>query len=171
MRYFFLIIGVVVLSVLQSALAVNFSISQTFANLTLVFSLVVSIYATTNEALFTAFLAGGFADYVSGLPDGVFIITFLFLFLILKFVAGAFLEKKENMLTLAAVVLGVTLIYYIFVFLSSEVFARFLDGMDFSPGNLFKKNLWIEAVLNLIVLYPIYLYYILLMNLSAKYEK
>lgn len=171
MRLLFLVVGLVFLSILQASLAINFSIGQVFANLTLVFSVVVALFAAPNEALVVALVSGALADYVSGLPDGVFIITFLLLFLILKFVAGVFLEKKENMLTLAAVVLGVTLIYYIFVFLSSEVFARFLDGMDFRVGNLFKKNLWIEAVLNLIVLYPIYLYYVLLMNLSNKYEK
>ncbi|MBI2355720.1 MAG: rod shape-determining protein MreD [Candidatus Doudnabacteria bacterium] len=168
MKYLILGIGIFILTVVQTALAQNFSINQVFPNFMLMLLVIVSIYASFHEALAAALLAGMLADFVSALPDGVMTISFLILVMAIRLAGRLFSEKKENFLAQAGVMLAAVVAYYFLAFFVSEIFARLGLGASFSLVDSLKK-IWLEAILDLIVLYPVYLYYLLVSKLMLRY--
>lgn len=157
MRYLFLAIGLIALSIVHGPLL-------------LVFTVAAAIYGRVREALFVGLMSGVLLDYLSGLPDGVFLLTFLLLVLILRFTMRLLSEKKDNLLTVAAIMLCATLGYYLLVFSLSQLFSFLGTGQSFNLVWFFRKNFWIAAVLNVILFYPTYRYYLFISKVSRRYE-
>lgn len=162
MRVFFLIAGLIILSIFHSVWGI--------ADLSLVFVFVVAIYASTKDAVLVALLAGIITDYISGLPDGIFVLTYLSLVLLLKFASRLFSEKKESLLALAAAIVSATLLYYVLIFFLIWLFGLLGLNKTYDFGSVFKNNLWKELIINLVVFYPVYLYHKLLVKLAIKNE-
>lgn len=144
--------GLLILSLLQPSFGL--------VNLLLVFCVVVIIHGGLKQGLVAAALAGIIADYLSGLPDGIFLLTYLIAAVAIFYLAGLFSQKKENPMTLMLLVFAATLIYFVLVF----VFM--LSLKIFEPPS---SHLWFQLPGNLIAFYPLQYFYHQLAKLFEKY--
>lgn len=162
--------AVLILMLIQSAVSPLFSFHSASADLVLVFVAVGVLFLNRNELLPIAIFAGLLFDTASGTRDGVLTLAFIFTVYLLYFLVVHFLPKHENRLIPAALTASATILFYLSAFLVSYGLSLIKLSSVLSFKYLFFERIWIELILNLIFVYPVFLYFHFWNNITAMIE-
>lgn len=150
MKYLIWWLGLSVLFLLQTVLPVN---------LLLLFTLASAWRGRTPEAWVVALMAGILADVVSGLPDGVLVLTYLIVAAAGRLVAHSVIERKINPILWILLGGSATLLYYGLVWLGSALAAGLGLGEVLAWQFWTTSRPWVELAGNLILAYPVLRFY------------
>jgi hypothetical protein len=137
-------------------------------NLILVMILVAVLLSDFGLGLGLTITGGLLLDFVSGAPDGLITMSLLGIFLLAYFVLNTLLSRDPNQVILFTTVAGGTAAYIIFFLLFNQFFKIFHLGTPVGVGYLFKVELPLSLLFNLIFTYPIFQYYQWVTHLQSK---
>jgi hypothetical protein len=140
-------------------------------NLPLVLVVVSLLFASFNFGLTLALGSGIVLDILSGLPDGVFAIAFVLVFLLLYFIVHNILTKEPNMLILFSAVAAGTLVYYILMIGITEFFSFFGSRHLIDVKGVLIMDLAKNLIFNLVFTYPVLQVYLWIEKLTQKITK
>ena len=165
MKIFFWLIAVVILFLIQQGILAPFN--WNLVNPVLVFLVLFSIFGEIKELTILSVIAGLIFDFYSGLPDGIFVLTFVITVFLIRFLLTTLLAREANRLIIVLSVAFGSVAFFLFPFL----FNWLLKFMNLSNGfdqTSIAKNLMLSVIYNTIIIIPVYFYYKLVDSLSVK---
>ncbi len=148
MKPFLWFLAILLLIIIQAGILIPLNL--TAANLVLIFLVSAVLLSDFDQALALTLVSGLLLDFLSGLPDGVIMISLFAIFLILYFVVNTVLEREPNQIVLFTSVAAATIGFYLLIFV--------LRGLR-DPAFLLLNQLPKALVLNLIFTFPVFRYY------------
>lgn len=151
---FFTILALVVF--FQASLAQKIEVFSVLPNLPLItLFLLIFFLKDYKKMMLSAVFLGLLFDFFSGLPFGIFTLTFVSLAFIANMMLNAFISRENIFIFFAIVVFG-TIAYYILNIIFLSIFNFFGAGeLNIVLAPVFLKNMLIEVLYNLILAFLI----------------
>lgn len=148
MKWLYAFLAVLILFLLQDGVLIHLVGRFFYPNLALVFVFIVALFGSRKETLYVALPVGLILDFVSGYPDGVFVIAVLLSAIVLNLVVGQFLSREISGLILhASVATGFIMVYLL-------IWGIMRGDYQITPAKFF-----LDIAFNSLFTYPVYLYY------------
>lgn len=172
MRYLLWIIAIVVLLVLNNGIfgVFHFSLIPPIALLPLVAAAVVA--EDRPKVWLLAVVSGILLDFVSGLPDGIMLLSIIISVGFLMLLKSMFLRKEQHFLFVYAATGLMSLVFFLLILSINQLFILLgLSASRLETTYLLGMNLVWFVVLNIIVAFPVLYYYHFIDSLARKLPK
>ena len=150
---------------LTLALIFLFILPLPVATTGIIFVVIATLLTTFEESLVLTLISGLLMDFLSGLPDGVFMITTLSVFLIIYFFVNKIMTREVNLTTLYGSVITAEIIFFLIFAIIITIFAYF-KNQEFSMPHYTK--ILKDLIYALVLTYPIFVYYKFVSNLQLR---
>lgn len=159
-------LAVLLLLILQTAIFDSFGLGQQSPNLVLLLIVLFAVFSDFWQGLIVSMIGGILLDFSSGLPDGLFLIAVLLTFLTLFMVRGFFTTRSENRASLIGFVALSSVEFFVLTLLINQMFKLFHLSHVFYYRPLLFKQLPLNLVLDVLFIYPVFYYYLLVDRLA-----
>jgi len=171
MKYFVFALTIFVLLVTETGILAKFHILPIVPSLLVIFCAILVPLEDRRITIFSAVTSGIFLDFASGLPDGIHLLALGIACLVNFILIYWWLAKEYNIGILFVAVAATTLVYFVSVLVLTKLFTLLGLSGNVDYGYLIVHKLFWSLVLNLALTYPVYLLYLLVLNLSSNLEK
>jgi len=165
MKIFFWIIAVILLFLIQQGILVPFNWG--LINPVLVLLVIFAIFGDLKELIILSVLAGLLFDFYSGLPDGVFVLTFVITASLIRLLLTSLLARESNRLIIVLSVAFGSITFFLFPFLFNWLLGFINLSKGFDQTNLI-KNLVYSTFFNILIILPVLYCYKFFDSLSKK---
>jgi rod shape-determining protein MreD len=161
--------SILVLFILQLALA-DLNILNGTPNLVLVYLCICLLALRLSNVLYMGVLAGVLLDFFSAQPDGIMLSALLMGLVAARYLGQMFFTEKLNNFLVLVYLMVATIAFFLAIMLADQTMV-FLEARTLMDWNyMLTYKLGSDAMLNLLALYPVYLYYNLQMKIQNKFK-
>ncbi len=168
MKYFIYLIVIFFLLIVETGILGQFQFLPVVPYLLVIFSAILVPLEEKRLAIFTIAASGVILDFISGLPDGIMLLSLGFACLTSFVLVYWWLAKEYNIGILFVSVGATTLVFIISVLIFSKLFSLMGLGSGIDYAYLIIHRFVWYLVLNLILTYPMYLFYLFLSHTVSK---
>jgi hypothetical protein len=165
-KYTFGFFSIFFLLLFQGGVLSKLGISS--VNLILIFLVLVVILDDFRFALVLALFGGIMLDFVSPLPDGLMLTSFLVTIMLINFIVNRVLAREPNYLIFLGSVFGGTIIFLATLIVFNKILVSFQIQSTLDYNNLIFYQSWVGLAWNLIFTYPTLALYYILENFNKK---
>ncbi|MDP4001121.1 MAG: hypothetical protein Q8P83_02685 [bacterium] len=158
MKWIVLFLSIFFLIVVQASFS-SFLAPFSFANLVLIFVVMVSIFGSTKEVTVVTVISALMLDFSSGLTDGLLLTSFIATVFSIRLMVNWFFSKEEDIKVLLGSVFFGTVIFFLVTLLINQLFGIFNQAYVLDYYFLLTRKVWLDLFLNLVFTYPIMYYY------------
>ena len=157
MRNFLFFTILALVAFFQTSLAQKMGVFSVLPNLPLVsLFLLIFFLEDYKKVVFSALFLGLLFDFFSGLPFGVFTLTFVLLALVVDMMLNVFISRENIFIFFTIVGLG-TLAYYFLNIIFINTFNFFgVGGLNIVLTPVFFKDIFLEVLYNLILAFLVF---------------
>ncbi|MEO8065304.1 MAG: hypothetical protein ABI643_00420 [Candidatus Doudnabacteria bacterium] len=163
------LLSLFILLVVQAGVLMPLHLSP--VNLVLIMAVVSTLLAGFNLGLGLTIAGGLFLDFLSGTPDGLVTMTMVCVFLLLYFIVNSVLARESSQIILFTSVAASTIVYFIIFLVMNRLFGIFRLSTALDYNYVFKVDLPLTLMFNLIFTYPVFKYYLFTEKLTKKFGK
>lgn len=169
MKWTVLFLSLFLLLVVQASLS-SFLTPFSFANLILIFVVMVSIFGSTKELAVVTVISALMLDFSSGLTDGLLMTSFIASVFLIRIMVNWFFSKEEDVKVLLGSVFFATVSFFLVTLLINQLFGIFNQAYVLDYYFLLTRKIWLDLFLNLLFTYPIMYFYFFLQKLTKTHE-
>jgi hypothetical protein len=171
MRTFLWTISIFILLVLQAGILGNLNFLPIVPALLVVLCAVSMTKETWPDTAIIVIASGIMLDFVSGLPDGILLISLGLSAGFVHVLLYWWLTKDYNNWILFVAAGTMTIANFLFALGLAKAFALIRIGGDLDYGYLLSHKLPWELLLNLLLAFPVYLYYVGTRKIINKFAR
>jgi hypothetical protein len=176
MKWLIWVVAIFILLIINGGVFSSFYFLPFLPGLVVVLNGIILALEDKTDWLALTIVSGVLLDFASGLPDGIMLLSLLGASGCVYAIIYWWLNREYNWVILFISTAVLTLLYFVFVVGLAWLFS--LVGLESTADSGFlltRKVLW-YIVINIILTYPVYLYYLLIkfvilrLNKKKRYE-
>ncbi|HYE22403.1 MAG TPA: hypothetical protein VD998_02315 [Verrucomicrobiae bacterium] len=170
MKWVIWILAIFLLLTVSDGIFININSLPVVPSILLILCTTALILGDHLEAWLIMIVSGIFLDFASGLPDGIMLTSILLAALFVYVVVNWFLAKEFNIPILFLSVGLMTFLFIVFSLALVKIYS-FLQPIEIDYSYILLNKLFWYIMINLILTYPIYLYFNLINRLAFRVSK
>ena len=168
MKWLIWAIAIFILMVLNAGIFSQFYFLPFLPGLLVVFIAILLMLEDKREWLVLTVISGVLMDFASGLPDGVLLSSLIAAGGAVYFLTSRLVNREYGWVILFATSAVMSLLYFVFSLAVAKLFDLFGLETNIDYAYFFAHKILWYIVINLVLTYPVYLYYLLVKKLIVR---
>jgi hypothetical protein len=171
MKWLIWILAVFVLLVLNTGVFSQIYFLPILPGMLVVFGAVILTLEDQRDWLIITAISGVMMDFASGLPDGVMLLSLFCASGMVYILTNWLITREYGWITLFATSAVMSTLFFLLVLGFAKIFDLVAFDVSIDYAYFFTRKILWYIVINLILTYPVYIYYLLIKRLISKIQK